>query len=182
MQLIQVAKGIAPPDRATRYLRYKAAADWSCSTYVSPPPISHGGEWLIICIFFVLSARYCRADFACLSSWYFISHFTFCIAQKCFSALAYFAWGRAIIRRIIWKRKIDIFLFIYLWLVFFGPILWLVFEYTIHPRYFAFCCHDLRFISLRKPLFWRKDSRDTIRCKEKKQKCTDISWINLLVS
>ena len=39
--------------------------------------------WFISYLY-VLSARHCRTDFACLSSWYFISHFTFCIAQQCF--------------------------------------------------------------------------------------------------
>jgi hypothetical protein len=76
----------------------------------------------IIC--YVLSVRHCRADFACLYSWY---HCKFYITLHILYwstvlSIAYFAWGRAIIYLKIWcrslsqlKRKIYIFLFILFW-------------------------------------------------------------------
>jgi hypothetical protein len=60
----------------------------SCSRVVSPSPNLHGDEWI--------SVRYFRSEFASLSSWYFISHFTIWIVQQCFFH-SLFHMGRVII-------------------------------------------------------------------------------------
>ncbi len=53
---------------------------------VSPPPISHGGEWLSVLFthLFELSCPILSGRFCLLSTWYFISHFHIFIAQQCF--------------------------------------------------------------------------------------------------
>ena len=95
---------------------------------VSPPPFLHGGEWLSVLCFsdylfyvffthlYVLSCPILTGRFCLLSKWYFILHFTSCIAQQCFS-IALFRMGESDYlednlnaEAILRKRKIIFFL------------------------------------------------------------------------